>query len=119
MKFDKLTTFAAILEEGGVAKVFVVPSRSLRLPPDLLYPALLEYGLAMPNPIPDLRWTKEGIHATLSFGTIPHETFVPWDSVVGLGPRGGDFMITWMIPDETARPTTPKQAAAPKLSVVR
>jgi hypothetical protein len=42
---------------------------------------VLEYGLDMPKPIPDLVVTVDGIYATLSFSQEPHETFVPWEAV--------------------------------------
>ena len=120
MKIHKLPTFATCLEEGDVVVVYVIPSKSLKLPPGLLYPALLEYGLNMPNPIDNLHWTEEGIYATLSFNQTPHETFVPWDSVVGIGPKEGDFMVTWQQPENDTVETYPKIVPTrPTLKVVK
>lgn len=119
MKIHKLPTFAACLEEGGVACVFIVPSKTLKIAPGLLYPAMLEYGFSMPNPIPDLRWTEEGIYATLSFNVTPFETFVPWASVVGIGPKGGDFMVNWQGPKNESSLEEPPPAPKAKLRIVR
>ena len=46
--------------------------------------AVLAYGLDMAKPIPDLEITDRGIFATLSFSCVPHETFVPWEAVIGI-----------------------------------
>lgn len=61
---------------------------SLLRVPDSVLPAggeasVLAYGLDMAVPIPDLRTTLDGIHATLSFSRAPCRTFVPWEAVVG------------------------------------
>lgn len=42
---------------------------------------ILDYGLNLPIPIPDLRVDLAGVLATLSFGCVPYETFVPWSAV--------------------------------------
>jgi len=118
MRIHKTPTFAACLEESGVACVYVVPTKTLKLPPGLLYPVMLEYGFAMPNPIRDLRWTEEGIYATLSFDRTPFETFVPWSSVISIGPKGADFIVSWHTAwvadpgneDATRNPPTPTPA---------
>ena len=50
----------------------------------------LEYGLDMPVPIDDMRITKNGVSATLSFSRIPLETYVPWEAMIlieGVDPR--------------------------------
>ena len=48
--------------------------------PDVEY-TVLEYGLDLAKPIPDLDVSDEGIRATLSFSNEPHATFVPWAAV--------------------------------------
>lgn len=116
MKIHKLPTFAACLEEGGTVKVFVVPTKTLKMPPNLLYPIMLEYGFSMPIAIHDLLWTEEGIYATLSFDRTPCETFVPWASVMGMGPKEGDFMVSWRTSDDEdqiAKGHGPKPPAPP------
>lgn len=45
---------------------------------------VLQIGLDMPVPIPDLRVDEEGIFGTLSFKGIPFSCFVPWDGVFAL-----------------------------------
>ena len=127
MKLLKLPLFADFLQEGSVF-VYVVPSPGLMLPKGLAYPVPLEYGHDMPNPIPDLSWSERGIHATLSFGASPRETFVPWRSVVGMRPKGQDAIVQWAWPSEAdqlsvdatiSQPTPPPVAVKPKLSIVR
>lgn len=46
--------------------------------------AVLQIGLDMPVPIPDLRVDEEGIFGTLSFKGIPFSCFVPWAAVFAL-----------------------------------
>lgn len=48
----------------------------------------LEYGLNMPVPIMDIEAKESGVSATLSFQRVPHATFVPWKSVVGMSLDG-------------------------------
>lgn len=47
---------------------------------------ILMYDACPVVPIPDLRLTDLGIEATLSFDRSPHETFVPWEAIDGMGP---------------------------------
>jgi hypothetical protein len=51
---------------------------------------ILEYGLDLAKPIPDMEVTDKGIRATLSFSNEPHATFIPWEAVakiIGLDKR--------------------------------
>ena len=57
----------------------VVPER-LRQQPQVV----LQVGLDMPVPIPDLRVDDAGVYGTLSFKGVPFTCFVPWDSVFAL-----------------------------------
>jgi stringent starvation protein B len=45
---------------------------------------VLEYGLNMPIPIPDLDIREDGISATLSFHEKPFKTWVPWTAVFAI-----------------------------------
>jgi hypothetical protein len=49
---------------------------------------VLEYGLDLRKPIPDLEATEDGIKATLSFACEPVATFVPWEAVRAMEARG-------------------------------
>jgi hypothetical protein len=129
MKLLKLPLFAELLKTGSVF-VFVMPSPEIVLPKNLIYPLALEYGYNMPNPIPDLSWSERGIRATLSFNTVSHETFVPWESVVAMRPSGQDAIVQWAWTSRTGaaqlsvdatinHPTPPPVATQPKLSIVR
>jgi stringent starvation protein B len=57
----------------------LVPAR-LRLQPQVV----LQVGLDMPVPIPDLRVDDEGVYGTLSFKGVPFTCYVPWASVFAL-----------------------------------
>ena len=57
----------------------LVPAR-LRLQPQVV----LQVGLDMPVPIPDLRIDEEGVYGTLSFKGVPFTCFVPWGAVFAL-----------------------------------
>lgn len=60
--------------------------------PSVLIPArlrlqqqvVLQIGLDMPVPIPDLRIDEEGVYGTLSFKGVPFTCFVPWSAVFAL-----------------------------------
>ena len=57
----------------------LVPAR-LRSQPQVV----LQVGLDMPVPIPDLRIDHEGVFGTLSFKGVPFACFVPWGAVFAL-----------------------------------
>lgn len=79
----------ALLRTGASAYVDFDPRG-----PDVLVPVALqamsqltlEYGEALPVPIPDLEVGREGIAATLSFQRVPARTFVPWSAVLAVRP---------------------------------
>jgi hypothetical protein len=54
---------------------------------------ILQYGLDMPVPIPDLDVTDEGVTATLSFSRSPHKTHVPWSAVFLVGLTDGQELL--------------------------
>jgi hypothetical protein len=45
---------------------------------------VLQVGLDMPVPIPDLRVDEAGVFGTLSFKGVPFACFVPWGAVFAL-----------------------------------
>ncbi len=57
----------------------VVPAHLKRQPR-----VVLQYGLNMRIPIPDLDIGEDGIGATLSFDRLPTWTFVPWSAVFAI-----------------------------------
>jgi len=74
----------------------VVPSY-LRKQPQLV----LQVGLDMPIPIPDLRVDDDGVFGTLSFNRSPFTVLVPWDAVYAVADDEGRAMV-WpaSLPDE-------------------
>jgi len=88
---------------------------------------VLQIGLNMPVPIPDLRLDEEGMSCTLSFNRAPFFCVVPWGSVFAMVGEDGRGMV-WPedVPAEVARQAqmravdgaakkeTPRAAAAEK-----
>ena len=73
----------------------VLPRHLLKQPQ-----VMLQIGLDMPIPIPDLRVDEEGICGTLSFNREPFTCVIPWSAVFALAGEEGRGMI-W----ERAMPT--------------
>jgi hypothetical protein len=79
---------------------------------------VLQIGLNMPKPIPDLNVDDEGISCTLSFSNTPHYCKLPWASVYALIGASGRGMV-WPddVPKEVAGQyvvTTPKEETKPR-----
>jgi stringent starvation protein B len=79
---------------------------------------VLQIGLNMPKPIPDLNVDEQGISCTLSFSNAPHFCFLPWSSVYALIGASGRGMV-WPddVPKEVAGQyvvTTPKEEPKPR-----
>lgn len=95
----------ALLLRGSVF-VHLDPRRSgVLVPARLRHQAqvVLQVGLDMPVPIPDLRVDEEGIFGTLSFKGIPFSCFVPWGAVFALVGEDAKGMV-WSreMPEEIA-----------------
>ncbi len=73
---------------------------------------VLQVGLNMPVPIPDLRLDDDGLSCTLSFNRAPFHCVVPWASVFAMVGDDGRGMV-WPedLPPEVARQA---QARAPQ-----
>ena len=69
---------------------------------------VLQIGLNMPVPIPDLRLDDEGMSCTLSFNRAPFHCTVPWTSVFAMV---GDDMRGMVWPDDMP-PEVAQQSAA-------
>lgn len=79
---------------------------------------VLQIGLNMPKPIPDLNVDEQGISCTLSFSNSPHFCFLPWSAVYALIGASGRGMV-WPddVPKEVAGQyvvTTPKEEPKPR-----
>lgn len=61
----------------------------LRRQPQLV----LQVGLDMAVPIPDLRVDERGIYGTLSFSRSPFTCLVPWDAVFAVAGEDGRGMV--------------------------
>ncbi|MEO0324350.1 MAG: ClpXP protease specificity-enhancing factor SspB, partial [Myxococcota bacterium] len=61
----------------------------LRKQPQLV----LQVGLDMPVPIPDLKVDDQGVSGTLSFNRSPFHIRVPWDAVYALVSEDGPMMV--------------------------
>jgi stringent starvation protein B len=126
----------ALLERGSVhvhldprAGGVVVPAWFKRQPQ-----LVLQVGLNMPVPIPDLRVDEDGMSCTLSFNRSPFFCIVPWSSVYAMVGDDGRGMV-WPedVPPEVALQARSREAdpsakkagpsgapsARPPLSVVK
>jgi stringent starvation protein B len=76
---------------------------------------VLQVGLNMPVPIPDLNVDDAGVSCTLSFNRAPHFCFVPWAAIYALVGEDGRGMV-WPddVPPEVAAQVQPQAAAQPK-----
>jgi stringent starvation protein B len=74
---------------------------------------VLQVGLNMPVPIPDLHLDKDGMSCTLSFNRSPFHCLVPWESVFAMVGEDGQGMV-WPddVPVEVSRQARPAQVAA-------
>ena len=83
---------------------------------------VLQIGLNMPVPIPDLRLDDDGMSCTLSFNRSPFYCVVPWSSVFAMVGEDGRGMV-WPddVPAEVplSRGQQPSQGAQPAPSPVR
>jgi stringent starvation protein B len=81
---------------------------------------VLQIGLNMPVPIPDLRLDDEGLSCTLSFNRSPFFCSVPWASVFAMVGEDGRGMV-WPddVPAEVPLSRQGQQAAQPAPSPVR
>lgn len=82
---------------------------------------VLQIGLNMPKPIPDLNVDDDGISCTLSFSNTPHYCHLPWASVYALIGASGRGMV-WPddVPKEVAGQyvvTTPKEEPKPRAAL--
>jgi stringent starvation protein B len=115
----------ALLERSSVhlhldprAPGVVVPAGFKKLPQ-----LVLQIGLNMPVPIPDLRLDEEGMSCTLSFNRAPFFCVVPWGSVYAMVGDDGRGMV-WPddVPPEVeqqARGREGETAGSKKLAVKR
>ena len=121
MILSKCNVFSGCLNDGYTVQIQVESSPGLKIPSFLKLPLVLEYGLNMPNPIQELHWDENGIHATLSFNREPFDTFVPWESVVGMTGKGLDAVVLWKRQSSNNPPLSNTLSPKPKptLSIVR
>lgn len=110
----KSLLFGVMLASQKTVRAFIITNRNAKteLPTDLQENSpvcVLEYGLNMPTPIPDLEVTDDGIKATLSFNQTPTPTFVPWSEVVGIGIQGETMIAVDVIPESAAPEAKPER----------
>jgi stringent starvation protein B len=116
---SKLVAFQAFLREGWVSIHLDARRPGVSVPPEFAdSPHLvLQYGLNMPIPIPDLKVTDEGVSATLSFSRQPHQTVIPWSAIYIVACEDGRGVLYQEdVPSEVslvARPVEPREASAP------
>lgn len=105
----------ALLEQSSVFVHLDPRSEAVRVPPWFKkQPQLvLQIGLNMPVPIPDLDVGEDGIFCTLSFNRSPHSCWIPWASVFALVGDNARGMV-WPddVPSEVTAQAAQQQARA-------
>jgi stringent starvation protein B len=102
---SKQVAFRAFLQEGFVSIHLDARRPGVVVPPEFAgSPHLvLQYGLAMPIPIPDLEVTETGISATLSFARQPQKTVVPWGAIYIVACEDGRGVLYYEdVPEEVS-----------------
>ena len=103
---SKIVVALSLLERASVYVHLDPRQRAADVPPRFKkQPQLvLQVGLNMPVPIPDLRLDDEGIRCTLSFNRAPFFCVVPWSSIFAMVGEDGRGMV-WPddVPVEVAR----------------
>ena len=112
---DKLEVARALLERGSVF-VYLDPRAEGVLVPQWFgkQPQLvLQFGLNLPVPIPDLAIDEDGVFGTLSFNRSPFGCTVPWSAVFALVGDDGMGMV-WQedLPEEIASEVEQKMKRA-------
>jgi stringent starvation protein B len=110
----------ALLEQATVLVHLDPRGEQVQVPPWFKrQPQLvLQIGLNMPKPIPDLNVDEQGVSCTLSFSNAPHFCFLPWSAVYALIGASGRGMV-WPddVPKEVAGQyvvTAQKEEAKPR-----
>jgi stringent starvation protein B len=99
LQAQKIDVFRALLQVGSVF-VHFEPARGGSIIPERLLKqtqVVLQFGLDMAIPIPDLKYDGNGIFGTLTFKGIPFTCFVPWHCIFALVGDDGKG-LTWDIP---------------------
>ncbi len=111
----------ALLEQSSVFVHLDPRAERVSVPPWFKKQAqlVLQIGLNMAIPIPDLQVDEEGLSCTLSFNRSPHYCVVPWGSVYALVGEDGRGMV-WPddVPPEVAAQMQQKAAPKAKLAAV-
>ncbi|MDC0749466.1 ClpXP protease specificity-enhancing factor SspB [Polyangium mundeleinium] len=107
---------ALALLEGPSMYVHLDPRRSGVLVPKRFLEKsqlVLQIGLNMFIPIPDLKVDDEGISCTLSFDRAPFSCFMPWNAIYALVGEDGRGMMwpTDIPPEVVAQMQAPQQQA--------
>jgi stringent starvation protein B len=103
----------ALLESSSVFIHLDPRSEEVRVPPWFKkQPQLvLNVGLNMPVPIPDLNVDEDAVSCTLSFSRSPYYCFVPWTAVYALVGEDGRGMV-W--PDDVPPEVAAQLPGAPQ-----
>jgi stringent starvation protein B len=109
----------ALLEQASVFVHIDPRPEEVRVPPWFKRQAqlVLQIGLNMPVPIPDLDVSDHGLSCTLSFNRSPFHCQIPWPSVYALVGESGRGMV-WPddVPPEVAAQA--QKQAKPQLAAV-
>lgn len=119
MSISQKEIFEKLLQDGKVSVTFIFDAPKVIIPEYIkenirskVSYLIFDYGLDLPNPIPDLEIKESGILATLSFDRTPYKTFVPWESIIGISNK--DVFVTWAVTLKEAVSLSTKEVPPPK-----
>lgn len=96
MKRDVTDRF---IRTGAVTRLYLDPRK-----PDVVVPAhlkqsewlVLDIGLSLPRPIPNLYWAGDCVRGTVSFGGVAFDCWVPYSAVYGVRNQATGELVTWV-----------------------
>lgn len=109
-----------MLAHSEIVKLLLRPVPGTKLPEDLLKAdqLVVDLGLDLPVPIPDLRCDEEGVYGTLSFSRAPFESFIPWSAVRALATNSALVQFPAAEYEQSEGAPAPQETPRAKLSLV-
>lgn len=96
---EKRSAVDAFIRTGAVTRLYLDPRR-----PDVVVPAhlkasewlVLDVGLNLPRPIPNLYWAGDCVRGTMSFDGVVFDCWVPYSAVYGVRNQSTGELVTWL-----------------------
>ncbi|HEY3496235.1 MAG TPA: hypothetical protein VGK73_16160 [Polyangiaceae bacterium] len=87
------------IRTGAVVRLYLDPRRA-----DVVVPAhlkqsewlVLDVGISLPRPIPNLFWAGDCVRGTMSFDGVAFDCWVPYSAVLGVRNQSTGELVTWV-----------------------